>query len=67
MIRDMDVPRSFKVTVILFEVGFLMAAICGVIVAASDRIEDSRKRAADVKAYNASIERMVQVKKEMQK
>ena len=56
--------RAFKAAVITLEIGFLIAAFCGLLIAASDRIEADRKRAEQVRQYNASVEAMERIQKE---
>jgi hypothetical protein len=50
--------RAFRTAIITLEIGFLMAALCGFIIAASDNIAARRKTAEQVKAYNESIRQM---------
>jgi len=57
--------RAFKAAVILFCIGMWSAWICGAIIAASDNIAYSRKKAEQVRQYNASIEAMTKIQKEM--
>lgn len=57
--------RAFKAAVILFCIGMWSAWICGAIIAASDHLEYSRKKAEQVRQYNASIEAMERIQKEM--
>ena len=57
--------RAFKAAVITLEIGLLIAAFCGFVIAASDHLEYSRKKAEQVRQYNASIEAMTKIQKEM--
>jgi hypothetical protein len=57
--------RAFKAAVITLEIGFLMAAFCGFIVAASDNIQARRKAAEDARKFNADIDAMARIQKEM--
>lgn len=57
--------KAFKAAVITLEIGLLIAAFCGFVIAASDHLEYSRKKAEQVRQYNASIEAMERIQKEM--
>lgn len=57
--------RAFRTAVITLEIGLLIAAFCGFVIAASDHLEYSRKKAEDTRKYNASIEAMTKIQKEM--
>ena len=50
--------RALKAAFITLEIGFLMAALCGFIIAASDNIAARRKTAEQVRIYNESIRQM---------
>lgn len=50
--------RALKAAIITLEIGFLMAAGCMFLIAASDHIAARRKTAEQVKAYNESIRQM---------
>ena len=57
--------RAFKAAFLALEIGLLMAAFCGFVVAASDNIQARRKAAEDARRYNAGIDAMARIQKEM--
>ena len=57
--------RAFKAAVLTLEIGLLIAAFCGFLIAASDRIEANRKAAEDAQKFNADVDAMTKIQKEM--
>lgn len=50
--------KAFRAAVIALELGLLIAAFCGFLIAASDNIAARRKAQEQVRAYNESIKEM---------